>query len=198
MNYTENNQETTEKPWLPRDYPPAQLKRSEREPSKGHCGPRWYGAAGKHNSWCSIFRRASPESISLEDNVVNNIIDSVYSEDVKWVRWCITHPSTPQLSPVNELTEGQKMWSFTLYPSKSLRTSQWQRQSKMATAEWMHVCTYFIISIIIISDTNPKLFNIQRARKTLKNQNFTKSGTRVQQLKSESISYSYWWISCRL
>lgn len=72
MNYTENNQETTEKPWLPRDYPPAQLKRSEREPSKGHCGPRWYGAAGKHNSWCSIFREASPGSISLEDSVVNN------------------------------------------------------------------------------------------------------------------------------
>lgn len=114
MNYTENNQETTEKPRLPRDYPPAQLKRSEREPSKGHCGPRWYGAAGKHNSWCSIFRGASPGSSSLENTVVNNIIDSVYSGDVKWVRWCITHPSTLQLSPVNELTGGRNVKFHTL------------------------------------------------------------------------------------
>lgn len=94
---------------LSRDYPPAQLKRSQREPSKGHCGPRWYGAAGKHNSRRSIFRRVSPGSISPEDTVVNNIRDSVYRRDVKWVRWCITHPSTLQLSPVNELTEGHKM-----------------------------------------------------------------------------------------
>lgn len=35
-----------EAPRLPRDYPAARLKRSEREPAKGHCGPHWYGAAG--------------------------------------------------------------------------------------------------------------------------------------------------------
>lgn len=171
MNYTENNQETTEKPWLPRDYPPAQLKRSEREPSKGHCGPRWYGAAGKHNSWCSIFRRASPESISLEDNVVNNIIDSVYSEDVKWVRWCIQHPSTPQLSPVNELTEGQKMLTFTLYSSKKKKAygrASGRDDSKMATAESTYVFSYYIVVVIIMTDTSPKWFNILRTRKNQK------------------------------
>ena len=41
------------------------------------------GAAGKHSLQCSIFRGAAPESISPEDSVVNNIIDSVYSGDVK-------------------------------------------------------------------------------------------------------------------
>ncbi|CAB1417284.1 unnamed protein product [Pleuronectes platessa] len=51
----ENNQETTEKPRLPRDYPPAQLKRSEREPPKGHTDMGQQGkpasAGGLPKSW---------------------------------------------------------------------------------------------------------------------------------------------------
>lgn len=104
---------------------PPQLKRSERGASKGHCGPRWYGAAGKHSLQCSIFRGAAPESISPENSVVNNIIDSVYSGDVKWERWCITHPSTLQLSPVNE-QRGGSFFNFLLQKNP-LRTNQLQR-----------------------------------------------------------------------
>lgn len=49
---------------------------------------------------------------------MNNIIDGVYSGDVKCVRWCITHPSTLQLSPVNELRGAEDVKFHTLFFKK--------------------------------------------------------------------------------
>lgn len=144
MNYTENNQETTEKPRLSRDYPPAQLKRSEWAPSKGHSGPRWYRAAGKHNSQCSIFRRASLESISLEDTVVNN------RQCLQWeckvsalVHHTLQHTSAEPCKWANRGTEEKFLTLFFQKP----QDKPVQKKLMLPISEWRYCCLYFVIII---------------------------------------------------
>lgn len=91
---------------------------------------------------CSIFRGPTAESFPLEDTGVNNIIDGVYSGDVKRGQWCSAHPAHFTWAPY---TRWERAGRCKVSQSKSSGTAQ----IKFTRVEIIYYCCHCFVSLIM-------------------------------------------------